>query len=217
MRPSALSRNRRVPSRVIISVMDLQLLMSICLGLGLSAACGFRVFVPLLLAGAAARFGHLDLGTGFAWMSSTPALVVFATAAVVEVLAYHVPWVDNALDFISSPAAVVAGIAVSASQFVEFDPLWRWTLAIIAGGGVAGIVKGTTATARALSTVTTGGVGNPLIGLFEFFASLVTTVLAMLAPLIAVVALLVVGLFTVAWIARRRRRNRIDSPIEVRV
>lgn len=199
----------------MLIAMDFKLLVSVCLGLGLSAACGFRVFVPLLLAGAAARFGHLELGSGFAWMSTTPALVLFGTAALVEVLAYQLPWIDHLLDTMAAPAAVIAGIAVSASQFVEFDPLWRWPLAIIAGGGVAGLVKGTNVTARALSTATTGGLGNPLMGLLEFLASIVTSLLAMLAPLLAIVVLLAAGVFVLGWITRRRcRRRRLGLPPE---
>lgn len=192
----------------MLATMDLKLLISICLGLGLSAACGFRVFVPLLLAGAAARFGHLELGPGFGWMSTTPALALFGTAALVEVLAYHLPWIDHLLEVIAAPAAVVAGVGVSASQFVEFDPLWRWTLAIIAGGGIAGLVKGTSVTARAISTATTGGLGNPLLGLLEFAASVVASVLVMLAPLLAMVVMLAVGFFALGWITRRRHRLR---------
>src|SRR5262245_64615754 len=84
-------------------------LLSVLLGIGLSAACGFRVFVPFLFVGIAARTGHLTLGDSFQWMSGAPALVVFAVATVLEIGAYYIPWLDHALDVMSTPAAVVAG------------------------------------------------------------------------------------------------------------
>src|SRR5512135_1410736 len=110
-------------------------ILSICLGIGLSAACGFRVFIPLLVMSIASLSGHLDLSGGFQWIGTYPALVVFATASVLEIAAYYIPLVDNLMDSIAGPAAVVAGILVSASSFINMDPLLKWTLAIIAGGG----------------------------------------------------------------------------------
>src|SRR6185295_12716156 len=98
------------------------ILLNLCLGIGLSAACGFRVFVPLLVMSLAARTGHLTLSPGFAWIGETPALVTLAVATLAEIAAYYVPWLDNALDVAASPAAVIAGIVASASVVTEIDP-----------------------------------------------------------------------------------------------
>src|SRR5947207_9549521 len=95
--------------------MDLETLLSVCLGIGLAAACGFRIFVPLLVTSLAAQTGHLTLAGGFQWIGTRPALVAFAVATVLEILAYYVPWIDNLLDVIAGPAAVTAGIVVTAS------------------------------------------------------------------------------------------------------
>lgn len=185
--------------------MNVEMISGACLGIGLSAACGFRVFLPLLLVSVAGLTGHLDLGSGFGWMATWPAMVLFGTATLAETLGYFIPWFDHALDVVAAPLAVVAGIALSASQFVDFDPMWRWTLAIIAGGGAAGAVKGLTALLRAASTATTGGVANPVVSALEFLASLVTTVMALLVPLL-VVALLIAGIGVAWWLLRRRRK-----------
>ena len=83
-------------------------LLSIALGVGLAAATGFRVFLPLLVAALAARSGMVPLSDGFAWLASTPALVTLGTAAVIETLAYYIPGVDHALDVLASPAALAA-------------------------------------------------------------------------------------------------------------
>ena len=100
-------------------------LLSVLLGIGLSAACGFRIFVPFLLVGIAARTGHVALGTSFAWMASTPALIALGVATVVEIGAYYIPWLDHLLDVIATPAAVVAGMIMTASVVTGLDPMLK--------------------------------------------------------------------------------------------
>src|SRR6266704_2988656 len=114
---------------------SMETLLSICVGIGLSAACGFRIFVPLLLMSVASLTGHLTLAHGFEWVGSYPALVTFAVATSVEIAGYYVPWVDNVLDAIATPAAIVTGSLVTASLVTDLSPFLKWTLAIIAGGG----------------------------------------------------------------------------------
>src|SRR5882762_9625453 len=122
----------------------METVLSLLIGIGLSAACGFRVFVPLLVVSIAAHTGHLKLASGFAWMGSDAALIAFAVATALEIAAYYVPWLDNLLDTLATPAAVIAGTLVTASLATEMSPFLKWTLAVIAGGGVAGLVQGTT-------------------------------------------------------------------------
>ncbi len=160
-------------------------LLSLAVGIGLAAACGFRVFVPLLVMSAAGYTGHLELSSGFQWIGTLPALVAFASATVLEIAAYYIPWVDNLLDTISGPAAVVAGTVVTASALTDVDPFLKWSLAIIGGGGVAGIVSGATTVLRGASTVTTGGVANPLFSTLEVFLALTVAALAVAVPLAA--------------------------------
>jgi len=166
--------------------------VSIALGLGLSAACGFRVFVPLLAIGAAARLDYLTLASGFTWMETTPALIAFGTATALEVGAYYVPWLDNFLDAVATPAAVLAGVIASASVFVEMPSLVRWSLALIGGGSAAGLIQGATVLLRLKSLATSGGFTNPLVSTAELAGSTITSVLAILVPVLCL-ALLVTG------------------------
>jgi hypothetical protein len=168
--------------------------LSILLGLGLSAACGFRVFVPLLVMSLASRadVGHLALGDGFAWIGSTPALIAFGVATLLEIAGYYIPWVDNLLDAVATPTAIIAGILVSASAFTDVSPFLKWSLAILAGGGTTAMFQGFTATARQISSFTTGGLGNPLVATIEAGGSALLAVLAITLPILAF--LLVVGL-----------------------
>ncbi|MFQ3613965.1 MAG: DUF4126 domain-containing protein [Cyanobacteriota bacterium] len=180
-------------------------LLTIFLGLGLSAACGFRIFVPLLVMNIAAQSGHLELADDLQWVGSDVALMVFAVATFFEVAAYYVPWVDNLLDVVATPVAVVAGILVMSAAIGDIgaiSPLLRWTLAAILGGGAAGITQGTTDVLRLVSTTTTGGLGNPLLATTENITSLVLAVVAVLAPWLAV---MLFGLL-LYWLGKRAVR-----------
>jgi hypothetical protein len=176
----------------------METLLSILLGLGLAAACGFRVFVPLLVMSIASRAGagYLELGDGFAWIGTSAALITFSLATALEIAGYYIPWVDNLLDAIATPTAIVAGMVVTASSVTDVDPFLRWTLAILGGGGTAAVFQGITATARQVSSFTTGGLGNPVIATMEAGGSALLAVLAIVVPVVAmllVVALLYFG------------------------
>jgi Domain of unknown function (DUF4126) len=143
------------------------LALSIALGVALAAATGFRVFLPMLIASGAAYTGHLHLDDGFAWLGSPSALIMLSVAALVEVLAYYIPFIDNLLDVVSAPAAFIAGTILSAAVMTDMPPMVKWTAAVIAGGGVAGLTRGMTGVLRAHSTVLTGGLGNFVISTAE--------------------------------------------------
>ena len=136
--------------------------VSIALGIGLAAATGFRIFLPLLITSIATYGGYIPVSEGFAWIGSPAAVIMLGVAALAEVLAYYIPGVDNLLDTIATPAALVAGTLVSAAVMADLPPLIKWTAAVIAGGGAAGITQGVTTMIRANSTVFTGGLGNPV-------------------------------------------------------
>jgi hypothetical protein len=162
--------------------------LSILIGLGLAAACGFRVFVPLLVMSLASRagVGHLELGPSFAWIGSTPALIAFSVATVLEIAGYYIPWVDNLLDTVATPTAIVAGILVTASSMTaDVSPFLKWTLAVVAGGGTTAVFQGITATARHISSFTTGGLGNPVLSTAEAGGSALLAVLAITLPVVA--------------------------------
>jgi hypothetical protein len=184
--------------------MDLQSLLAVCLGVGLSAACGFRVFVPLLVTSLAARAGYLELGGGFDWVAGTPALVMLAVATALEIAAYYIPWVDNALDSVATPMAAVAGIVVSAAVITGLDPALKWPLAVIAGGGAAASVQAATVVARGVSVLSSGGMTNPLVSTVEAGASATLSVLALVLPVVA--AALVLLILLALWQVLRRQR-----------
>ena len=178
--------------------------LSVCLGLGLAAACGFRIFVPLLIINLAHQAEWLSLTPSFEWLGSTPALIAFGAATALEIGAYYVPWLDNLLDTVASPAAVVAGVIVTASVVTGMDPMLKWTLAVIAGGGVAGSIQALTSGTRHASAFTTAGLANPVVSTIEVASSFALSVLSILVPLLAFTAV-VVFLYVVGRRLFRRR------------
>lgn len=166
--------------------------LAVIVGIGLAASCGFRVFVPLLVCSAAANADYLQLAEGFQWIATWPALVAFAIASTVEVVAYYVPWLDNLLDTIASPAGVIAGTLLFAASVTELDPFLQWSLAIIAGGGAAGVVQGGTVLTRVASTASSGGIANFVVSTFELIAGFLFSALAIVLPILALVLLLLV-------------------------
>lgn len=161
----------------------MNLIFSICVGIALSAACGFRVFVPMLVMSIAAKSGHLGLNPEFQWIGTWYALTAFAVATGFEIAGYYIPWVDNMLDWIMTPVAVIAGILASASLMVDAPPFFKWSVAIIAGGGAAGAIQGTTVVLRGASTATTAGLGNPALATVEWVLSTIVSALAVLIPM----------------------------------
>lgn len=185
-------------------------LIVILTAFGLAASCGLRVFLPLFLAGVAAKLEWLGLHEQFHWLGATPALAVLGLASLLEVLSYHVPVLDNALDAIATPAAALAGAVVSLAVLEDTEPWLRWSLAVIAGSGAATVVKLPLAGLRAASTVTTAGVGNQFVALGESAVATGMSFLAVLLPL-AVIPLLLALLFGAFWVWRRLARRGVPA------
>jgi hypothetical protein len=185
-------------------------LLGIPVGLALSTAAGLRVFIPLFVTSLASRSGYLALTPSMSWIASDAALVAFVTAAIMEVGAYYVPWLDNVADAIATPAAITAGIIEMAAVTPDLPPLLRWTVAVIAGGGVAGFAQLATTLLRFKSSTLTAGTGNPIVATAELVGSLAIAVLALLAPLVAAVFVMILLVVLARRVIRRRRRRRAD-------
>jgi Domain of unknown function (DUF4126) len=182
--------------------------LSIALGIGLAAATGMRLFLPMLVVSVAAYSGHLPLSDHFAWLGSPAALVLLSVAALVEILAYYIPGLDNLLDTLATPAAFVAGTIISAAVFTDLPPMVKWAAAIIAGGGIAGLTQTTTAVVRAKSTLLTGTLGNPVIATAEVGGSLLISLMALAAPLLTLIVIVVLLWLGLRWFRQISRRPR---------
>ena len=178
-------------------------IVSACLGVGLAACCGFRVFVPMLIASIATKLHIISPMDGLEWISTTPALLLLGVATLIELGAYYIPWLDNVLDTLATPIAVVAGTLLSTSFLKIESPILDWGLGLILGGGSAGLIQAGTSLLRLGSTATTGGLGNPVVATTENVASFGFSILTVLLPLFAVVLIMLVLLFIATQLARR--------------
>ncbi len=182
----------------------MELFISICIGIGLAASSGFRIFVPMLAANIAALSGFHQFGTGFEWLNTWTAFGILVSASVAEIAAYYVPVLDNALDHIALPVAVVAGTLLSASFITaDISPALRWGLGIVAGGGTAGVIHSGMAMLRMGSTAATGTLANPLVTTAENGASVTFSLLALLVPIV----LAVLVLFLIIYILKKMARS----------
>ena len=170
---------------------EFDVIIALSMGLGLAAASGFRVFLPPFLLSIAVRADAVDVNlmdTPFEYFDSNVAVILLGVATVAEFAGYYVPWVDNLLDSIASPAAVVAGSGMTAIVLEgNTDPVIQWSLAIIAGGGVTAIVQGATVVTRGISTTLTAGFANPIVSTGENLASVILAIIAMVMPILAAV------------------------------
>lgn len=187
--------------------MEKEIIVAIALGIGLSASTGFRVFLPLLIAGIAGRLGFLPLTESFSWLAVNTALVTLGVATLVEVGAYYIPFVDNLLDTISTPLAIGAGTLISASVLPVDNELARWITGFIVGGGAAAAVQGSTAALRLGSTGTTGGTGNFLVSTAENIAAVVTPIVTIFIPVIIAILILLTLFILFRLIFRRKRKK----------
>ena len=184
-------------------------LVAISLGLGLAAASGFRVFLPPLLLSGAINIGIVEPSGQLEMLDGWMSFSVLLLAVILEIGSYLIPWLDNVLDLVASPAAVVAGIAMMGSVIgaeTSFDPIVQWTIAIVGGGGVSGTVQAGTVATRAVSTGTTGGLANPLISVFEAMMAVVVTLLALLAPLLCLIVVIIGTVYASKLILRQRSK-----------
>jgi hypothetical protein len=189
------------------NLLDVNTLVSLLLGISLSAACGLRLFLPFLVVSATAIIGHLSLPSDISWLSSDQALIMLAIASVIEILAYYIPFIDNLLDPIALPLATIAGTLVTASTLPEMNSLVQWTLAAIVGGGSAGLIKGTTSLSRLGSTLLSGGWANFLLSTAEWVGATLLTFLALTLPIGAgIIALIILGVAILKfwpWVRQR--------------
>ncbi|WP_282031988.1 DUF4126 domain-containing protein [Winogradskyella eximia] len=186
-------------------------ILSIFLGIGLSASVGFRVFLPLFALSLAAYFNIWELNESWLWIGSTTAVITLGIATVVEIVAYYIPVIDNALDAIAIPLATIAGTAVMVSTVADLSPVITWALAIIAGGGTAAAVKSSASASRLGSTVSTAGFGNPIVSTIETGTSIVMSIISIFIPILAIIVVLFI-FYIIYKLYKKLRPNKSKSP-----
>lgn len=185
--------------------MNLETILSICLGIGLASASGFRVFLPVFALSLASYFNVIPLNESWAWIGGLPALISFGVAMIFEIFGYYIPFIDNLLDTIATPLAAIAGFVVMSSTMVDISPTMTTILAIIAGSGSATAFQGLTTTTRLASSVKTAGLGNPVVSTAETGTAITLSSLAIFLPIVAVIFVVIIfGL--IYWIFKKLKK-----------
>jgi hypothetical protein len=188
--------------------MDKEIIIAVAIGIGLSASCGFRVFVPMLVASIAAKTGILPVQEGFQWLAMWPAMFCFGTATVLEILAYYIPFVDNLLDTITTPLAIGAGTLLLTSVLPIDSDMLKWSTGLIVGGGAAATIQGGSVLTRLASSKLTAGVGNPVLATGEHVAAIGTSILSLIIPIVLAIIILALITFLVLKFGKRLFKTR---------
>ena len=185
--------------------------LSLATGLGLSTAAGFNAYLPLLITGVLARTTDLiTLDAPFDRLEEPAVLGVVAAVGIVDFIGDKVPVVDHVLHAIGLVVAPIAGafLALGVTSDTDLVP----AVALISGAVAAGATQGARTSVRPLSTVSTGGIGNPVLSLGEDGLSATLSFAAIIVPLVALVLVVGVVVLIVWAVARALRRRRSMGP-----
>lgn len=188
---------------------QMETIFAILTGIGLSAACGFRIFLPLLALNLASMYGYIGLAPGFEWIGGYQVTIAFGLATVLEVIAYYIPWLDNIMDAIASPVSIIAGTIVTASLITDLPASLKWSISIIAGGGIAGLLQSATVALRAKSTLFTGGMGNFIVASFELLVSAIVSFISLILPIVAFILSLILAAYCLLLVRRVYMRKKV--------
>lgn len=187
----------------------METIFAILTGIGLSAACGFRIFLPLLALNLASMYGYIGLAPGFEWIGGYQVTIAFGLATALEVIAYYIPWLDNIMDAIASPVSIIAGTIVTASLITDLPASLKWIISIIAGGGIAGLLQSATVALRAKSTLFTGGMGNFIVASFELLVSAIVSFISLILPIVAFILSLILVAYCLLLARRVYMRKKV--------
>ncbi len=182
---------------------------SIAIGIGLSTSTGFRILVPFACLSAAALYGDMTLPAQMAWLNSYPAFIGLLIGTLIEVAAYYIPWVNDALDMVELPAAVISGTYLTGAFAADLPTLLQWSLALVAGGGIAGSINGLTGMTRLATNSVTAGAATPVTSSLEWMSALMLAILALTLPLLAIVLAIFLLIFVIKKVSKRRKNRAL--------
>lgn len=172
--------------------------------LGLASAAGLNAYATLLVFGLCVRFDVVHFDSQAArFFASTPALIVLAVLYLIEFSADKIPAVDHAWDVIHTFIRPLAGAAVAVAVVGGHREGWV-VLAAVVAGATSLLFHGAKATGRLAVTAGTAGTGNWLVSLIEDAVAFTGSILALLAP-IAAMLFVAVLLMLALWFWRSRR------------
>ena len=189
----------------------LEFIIPISLGIGLSAATGIRVFLPLFLISLYKYYeGHLFMEY-FNWLDSVPVMITLGVATIIEISSYYIPVVDHALDVISAPVSFLAGSITMISTLPDMPSYINAILGLIIGGTTAVGMTSIMGFTRAKVSLTSIGSANFLFSTIEIFLSGILTLLSFLVPIFIAIFCLILLVFSVRRIRQYMLKNSYKS------
>jgi uncharacterized membrane protein len=186
----------------------MDIFLSLITGVCLSATSGFRIFVPFLFISFASLNGDLSLSEGFSWIATYPALIVFSILTIVEIIGYYNPWIDNALDLLTTVLSLFSGVLIVRIFIIDTNPFLAWGISLVLGITAALTVQFLTDKARTLSTYFKSGYGNPIVSTAELFFAILFSVLTIYVnPILSLILLIITITFLYSMVFKERRRQ----------
>ena len=186
----------------------MELLTGIFTAFGLSASAGLNAYIPLLTVALIGRYTNLmQLAPPWDTLTNPWIILLLCILVIIEMLADKIPAVNHLNDVIQTFIRPVAGavvFAASANVISDLHPV----LALAAGVLVAGTVHVAKAGAlRPAVTATTGGAGNIPVSIAEDIVATVTSLLAIILPVLVGTFLIVIAAIIFYWLYRRSNRH----------
>lgn len=182
-------------------------LFQVLTSLGVSAPAGFNAYLALLLVGLGGYFDWIDLTAPYDFLQKPVVLVGLTLLLTIEIVADKIPALDSLNDLIGTlvrPASGAILFAGSNHAITDPAPLASLVIGGLAAGGFHAFKAGT----RPIWTVSTGGLANPAVSVFEDLLVVTSVILAMLAPVLAILFLILVMAVTTYYVLRLRRGGR---------
>lgn len=178
-------------------------------GFGLALPAGLNAYIPLLVLALTDRYSHLvDLKSPYDTISTNWGIAVIMLLLLVELIVDKIPLADHVNDIAQTAIRPAAGaflmMAETQSAAGHINPV----VALVIGLLGAGAVHGMKATARPVVTVSSGGLANPFVSMIEDAVATVTSIVAILLPILIIV---LIPLFAyLLWLLYHRIRRGIS-------
>ena len=183
-------------------------LLNLIMGICLSATSGFRIFVPFLFISFASLNGDLSLSEGFTWIASYPALIIFFVLTIAEIIGYYNPWIDDALDLLTTTLSLFSGLLIIRIFIIDTNPFFAWGISLVIGIAAALTVQFLTDKARTLTAFFKSGYGNPVVSTAELFFAILFSVLTIYVnPVLSLLLLIITITFFYIMVFKERRRQ----------
>ncbi|CAN5716553.1 DUF4126 domain-containing protein [soil metagenome] len=186
---------------------------TLSLALGSAWTAGINLYATVTVLGLLQKFGFTHLPGGLNVLDNWWIIGIAGFLYIIEFFADKIPYVDSVWDVVHTFIRVPAGAIVAYAATNQTDASMQ-TIATLLGGGLAFSSHGTKAAVRAGANLSPEPVSNWVLSLVEDVIAFVGTILAVFAPILITLVLMIFLIFFV-WFAPKifRAVRRIFNAI----